>query len=97
PELHSFPTRRSSDLGGLSAVAGASPNPGGGLTQIMALRSRRRTIDAGCAQTPSACWISAYGARPNFDLWVLNGSSEEVSDHEVRSEEHTSELQSREN
>src|SRR5690606_41823255 len=70
-DLHSFPTRRSSDLTGLSSATSTS-------------RSTSSTCFATRASCPATCPTSSACAR--LPAWCG-----------FRSEEHTSELQSREN
>src|SRR5690606_41539579 len=72
-DLHSFPTRRSSDLGKAT-----------GNTSI--------TIDEGKLSSDSKCINDILAANPSD----LAGKFESEVTHD-RSEEHTSELQSREN
>src|SRR5690606_40602726 len=100
PDRHSFPTRRSSDLG----MARSPP---------MALNSRNMLITTQTAKVPShnardlplACW-----ALPRLTAKPVSNSPPMISmiqlmlmcypcadEKSVRSEEHTSELQSREN
>src|SRR5690606_41739460 len=89
-DLHSFPTRRSSDLG-MALVYGAT-----GTTNIPLIAA-----SVGAAKFPallligSAMMIVGFGfkvALAPFHVWTPD-----VYEGAPRSEEHTSELQSREN
>src|SRR5690606_41137483 len=87
-----FPTRRSSDL---RAILGDSPTLLGGLLGVgtllvlQALSGQARRVKAGARLVNSPALVLMAG--PNLILDNLNRS------HIIRSEEHTSELQSREN
>src|SRR5690606_41690073 len=76
-DLHSFPTRRSSDLRELGAVV-----PRAGHRRVLAGGPRPRARAA---------------ALPRRPRWVGAGAALAVGGRFRRSEEHTSELQSREN
>src|SRR5205807_6604770 len=77
PDLHSFPTRRSSDLSGTPAtIACSTTSAASTASRGSSQRSRSRTGCA-CSRTPSrSC---------RLDRWTPGS---------IRSEEHTSELQS---
>src|SRR5690606_40290339 len=90
PALHSFPTRRSSDLehrGGLVAHAGVPAIPGEG-----ALAAVRRHLQH---------WGTTGREHFDRDLALARAGAHQgpLADplRDLRSEEHTSELQSREN
>src|SRR5690606_41334158 len=87
-DLPSFPTRRSSDLGedGLS-VTGAQINANG---RLIITLSDSSTIDAGVAKGDPGGGIDS---RPRFSRSKIFRPPPRTG----RSEEHTSELQSREN
>src|SRR5690606_39351015 len=85
-DLHSFPTRRSSDLPGKVLLGGRHAQPVGP-DQLARYRRGQRTVSTG---PPFSMAVPA--ARGN------GRSSKRVRDNcPRRSEEHTSELQSREN
>src|SRR5690606_41625568 len=85
-DLHSFPTRRSSDLGSMSSGASASPCP------------RRISSSAvGSAGGSSGLVAFAAGCSCASSPASSSGLVSSASPMKVRSEEHTSELQSREN
>src|SRR5690606_41902134 len=81
-DLHSFPTRRSSDL--------TCPPP----CRPSARRSRSRTRCV-CSRAPTPCWctrtVPPWASSPGTTCWPA------WPEADPRSEEHTSELQSREN
>src|SRR5690606_40088937 len=81
PDLHSFPTRRSSDLTLASARAARARSPSCGARWRQRARSRSKAPSRKCPE-PQAGSIMRNPSRPNSS---------------IRSEEHTSELQSREN
>src|SRR5207253_9267471 len=88
PPLHSFPTRRSSDLFRQSLAAilrqslALSPRAGRDRARLVDERPLSQWIEENCALT------TAVVAKP----WTIE---DEVIRHGLRSEEHTSELQSR--
>src|SRR5690606_40579489 len=82
PALHSFPTRRSSDLISIHADAFMTPNPQG--ASVFALSTKG-------ASSAAARWM----AKKENAADLVGGVNLKTKD--ARSEEHTSELQSREN
>src|SRR5690606_40367460 len=84
-DLHSFPTRRSSDLEG---GAQHQPPPGGGLRAALMRRPVLRGWLLACLLPAWAAPAVAGDADTIYRCTAANGQ---------RSEEHTSELQSREN
>src|SRR5690606_40508453 len=93
--LHSFPTRRSSDLvsgliqGGACIVSGLALGVDG-ISHRTAIENRGATIAV------LACGVDCCNPSENFNLYthILKNDGLVISE---RSEEHTSELQSREN
>src|SRR5690606_39709995 len=97
PDLHSFPTRRSSDLGGIASIA----------TVIGARRTVRLSVVlyllAGLLLLATE-WpgqLAAVLALPyvvnQLPWWRVTDDTAPGANRGWRSEEHTSELQSREN
>src|SRR5690606_40369869 len=85
-DLLSFPTRRSSDLGALAArVLEVAPNHA--LDDLLVLGRERLEVDA----------LRIHAAREAAVEIEHVGEAAAHAGREVRSEEHTSELQSREN
>src|SRR5690606_40379424 len=85
PALHSFPTRRSSDLASASARSG-SPSC-----------SRMPKVESSSRATESLATISSRNARATSFSTMLALERPIAALMSARSEEHTSELQSREN
>src|SRR5690606_42008031 len=86
PDRYSFPTRRSSDLGGWLLRYDEGPDDGGS------------PFAAVIQTTPLA--PAGIGGEAVFDLLhvaITHSLEDEATVRIVRSEEHTSELQSREN
>src|SRR5205807_10656424 len=92
PDLHSFPTRRSSDLGGRT------------IGRVATTRSECRVKDSASAQS-ARCLCrtdrasdynlkSAWTARESPNCWPRSWSVHCLNRSWNRSEEHTSELQS---
>src|SRR5205814_5502628 len=77
PDLHSFPTRRSSDL----------------LHLLCEVEPFERALPAGLAQPPRTIRVRQQREQRTTQRRRIGGRDEEASDA-VRSEEHTSELQS---
>src|SRR5699024_12517164 len=77
PDLHSFPTRRSSDLDGIALAAN---------DQSAVLDSLQDALDAGI---PVVCFDTGVPDAPEGSVIATIATDNE------RSEEHTSELQSR--
>src|SRR5690606_41725351 len=84
-DLHSFPTRRSSDL----SWARFSQASAWGSSKASLRCSGRRPRTRSCSSLWSSCFCCARQ--------VSSGKKNEPSTGKLRSEEHTSELQSREN
>src|SRR5690606_40912343 len=85
-DLHSFPTRRSSDLGmPLGEIRSAL---------VRDLRSARSEMEALLAQTVELAEQVLDGDDEDI---VVTGQNRLIGLQDLRSEEHTSELQSREN
>src|SRR5690606_40755357 len=86
---HSFPTRRSSDLA-TDGVDGNSANAGAWVDSNIA----RRATDVGAflSAFDTASWCEREGLA-----FTTGPTGTNVADVQIRSEEHTSELQSREN
>src|SRR5206468_8760425 len=80
PAPHSFPTRRSSDLGVMSAAATLYPNDGGETA------SQTRRGDSHRPYSPSTTGKDGASLPASVPIEISIGT---------RSEEHTSELQSR--
>src|SRR5687768_17804320 len=83
-DLHSFPTRRSSDLASLTRSSTASTEPSAPTTASTVLEMSPR------AGTPHTSW-SMTPSRSRS----LRASTSMCVEYPPRSEEHTSELQSR--
>src|SRR5206468_9468788 len=81
PDLHSFPTRRSSDLN--SSASALPPSP------LTSWRARRPT-SWGNSRWNAEPTPARLGILPSSRSWAPAGTSQPA-----RSEEHTSELQSR--
>src|SRR5690606_40808386 len=80
--LHSFPTRRSSDLG--DATADLDSLAYSRLTQCLC-------IGVNCKE------LNTFNAFTHHMLYGVTAAATDADDFNHRSEEHTSELQSREN
>src|SRR5690606_39848823 len=96
PVAAPLPTRRASDLASLARALGfhdlmngtaAKPAPTAPTTAVVAVRNRRRPVFTGA-------WTSSLAIRHSENLQLVALAAR---DHGWRSEEHTSELQSREN
>src|SRR5204862_5783007 len=83
-DLPSFPTRRSSDL--------PRPSPGASRIAIRTKRRARRTASGRSHSSASPQAMAEESVQPV--PWVLSVSMRGLL-HSIRSEEHTSELQSR--
>src|SRR5690606_39293106 len=95
-DIQSFPTRRSSDLNGLLGEKYLKIVPGGGLNYL------KRGDQIGNTQSTMEIedLVSKFvtgGAGDSAAKKDSNGSSDAETVEFTRSEEHTSELQSREN
>src|SRR5690606_41157396 len=85
-DLHSFPTRRSSDL-----ISGSTSSLSLEQERIVALiKSRVKTIQEKCVMRDFCVFMF-------FNLNPINNSGATFRSVVLRSDEHTSELQSREN
>src|SRR5690606_40959145 len=83
-DLHSFPTRRSSDLATAVVLSFASCKSDSGLKVVVEKAEKRTIVET----------VPATGQiYPEVEVKI----SPDISGEVVRSEEHTSELQSREN
>src|SRR5690606_39537050 len=92
-ERHSFPTRRSSDL-----IARFTDEPYS-LGDLRTLHRVAATLATSCRRLAAQPWITPAAHAENRAA-VISGVTEamlEAMDRARRSEEHTSELQSREN
>src|SRR5690606_41325005 len=90
-DLHSFPTRRSSDL--------SDPNGGDATTKVSVCSSLFKLREEAARKT-----LAEYSALCGVPVEEIEGLAREFTSHgkkavanSHRSEEHTSELQSREN
>src|SRR5699024_12174430 len=86
-DLHSFPTRRSSDLGHAQRV----PVPTGSLTELVSVLDKKVTVEeVNAAMQAAATESFGYNTDPIVSRDIVG-----ISYGSLRSEEHTSELQSR--
>src|SRR5262249_59435437 len=93
PPLHPFPTRRSSDLGGitLNGTIDASGAAGGGRVELDAANTLSLAGGGKILANGTSTGTSATDPYSNGGLVRLSSASTAPG---VRSEEHTSELQS---
>src|SRR5690606_40124730 len=87
PDLHSFPTRRSSDLPRITTMGSSSSGP-------LVRNAKNSQPNTAMPTNPNA----VVGLRPmRSEIQPHSGPVTRPTAEAIRSEEHTSELQSREN